>query len=189
MALAYPSYFLSLISSNRNSCTRRQWGESNISHAKFKEKLHFIFNNSPVHFTLDGSWCLFHNCGIWGWNVKVALLQELSDAWVPVALPSLPSKFHTPWWRGIWILPEIFYWCNTRLSTGHFFSLHPHILQNCYFPCQDVTVSWGSVQCVTELFTSSFPPWLNFTPLCPLAHSLSLLKVVSWLQDMQLWPL
>lgn len=64
MALAYPSYFLSLISSNRNSCTKRQWGGSNILHAKFKKKLYFTFDNSPVHFTLDPSWCLFRSCGI-----------------------------------------------------------------------------------------------------------------------------
>lgn len=37
MALAYPSYFLSLISSKRNSCTKRQWGRSNILHAKLKK--------------------------------------------------------------------------------------------------------------------------------------------------------
>lgn len=28
---------------------------------------------------------------------------------------------------------------------------------------------WGSVQCVTQLYTSNFLPWLNFRPLCPLA--------------------
>lgn len=71
MALAYPSYFLSLISSNRNSCTKRQCSGSNILHAKFKKKLYFTFNNSPVHFTLDPSWCLFHNCGMRDLNVKV----------------------------------------------------------------------------------------------------------------------
>lgn len=37
MALAYPSYFLSLISSKRNSCTKRQWGKSNILHSWFKK--------------------------------------------------------------------------------------------------------------------------------------------------------
>lgn len=42
--------------------------------------------------------------------------------------------------RGIWILPKISYWCNARFSTGHFFSLHPHILQNSSFSCQNVTM-------------------------------------------------
>lgn len=145
MALAYPSYFLSLISSNRNSCTKRQWGQSNILHAKFKKKLHFILNNSPVHFTLDRSWCLFHNCGIWDWNVKVALLEEISDAWVAVALTSQPIKFPMLKEEEYGFSPKYSTGAMQGSPTGHFFSLHPHILQNSYFPCQNVPMSVGSM--------------------------------------------
>lgn len=31
---------------------------------KSSRKSHFTFNNFPVHFTLDPSWCLYHNYGI-----------------------------------------------------------------------------------------------------------------------------
>lgn len=110
--------------------------------------MHFILNNSPVHFTLDQSWCLSHNCGIWDWNVKVALLEEIFDAWVAVALTSLPIKF--PMLKG----EE--YGFSLKYSTGAMqgsplavpsasiltFSKIPTSFVR-MFPCL-----WGSVQCV-----------------------------------------
>lgn len=101
----------------------------------------------------------------------------------------LSSKPHDEG-RGTWILPEIFYWCNSRFSTGHFFSLHAHILQNSYFSSQNVTVSVGiCAMCnITHCSQATFfPDWISY-PCVPWLHSLSPLKVVSWLQDLQLWP-
>lgn len=146
MALAYPSYFLSLISSNRNSCAERQWGGADILHAKFKKKLYFTFDNSPVHFTLDPSWFLFHNCGIWDWNAKEAFLEEISGAWVAVALTSLPMKLHTPWWRKrnpdspentLLVQCKVLHWPFLQPPSTHSPKLLL-LLSECYHACGDL---------------------------------------------------
>lgn len=82
--------------------------------------------------------------------------------------------------------PEIFYWYNSRFSSGPPSSLHLLILQNSYFSCFRVLPClWESVQFVTQhtVFTCNFLPCLNFLLSCPLAPFFSN-KEVCWLASM-----
>ena len=91
--------------------------------------------------------------------------------------------------RGIRILPEIFYWCNSRFPTEHPSSLHLHILQNSSFSCQNVTMSMGiCAMCnIMHCITCNFPPCLNFILSRSLAPFFPSSEVCRLAAGLQLW--
>lgn len=94
--------------------------------------------------------------------------------------------------RGIWILPEIFYWCDSRFSTGQPSSLHLHILQNSHYSCQNLTMSMGicamcNITPCVLMQLSSLSESHTLVTILSWLHSFPAVKLVSWLQDLQLW--